>query len=696
MHRSTPLRAATALVTTLALVLPPMPAAAQDADALAAQCAEGGVPEDLLEACVTAFAAGEDGVAAALTGEAAEADGDGDGDGTEAMEEAADAAVDTTADATADAGADDAVMDATGGEALAQEAVDDATAEAAATAEGADVLVEEATPDAAVEGATAEAAGAQPETGDGAVVETQGAEGQDGAEALQEDAEAAPATEQETAQDVVDAVTEELEAEVAPQVEAVEPDATAEADASADGAAAVEAPVADAAETDPLAEALEAEAAETPAVEPVTEGGVTEEVVVEDAPVTADPVVEAPAAPETAEAPEAAPAPTVPESAVAAEVAARPEPELTPEQEVARDQAQAALEALGAQTGQTEGAAPAPAPAAAAAPEADAQAEVVERTVEEAEVRASSEDFATRAVVTDDDDGGLSDTQKLALGALGALAVGTLLANQTRVVSNSGDRVVVQRADGDLTVLKDDDALLRQAGSTVREERFADGSTRTTVTRPDGSRIVTIRDASLRVLRRTLIEADGTEYTLIDDTAEVERVDVAALPSVPVVSTRTGDALGDALAAQNRVDRRFSLAQVRTIPQVRALAPAIEVESVTFESGSAAIQPDQAPALTEVAREMVDAIRADPREVFLIEGHTDAVGDAAYNLALSDRRAESLALALNEYFQVPVENMVVQGYGERFLKVQTQGDERANRRAVARRITGLLQTAAAN
>lgn len=117
---------------------------------------------------------------------------------------------------------------------------------------------------------------------------------------------------------------------------------------------------------------------------------------------------------------------------------------------------------------------------------------------------------------------------------------------------------------------------------------------------------------------------------------------------------------------------------------------------MTFASGSAAIAPEQAANLSGLAREVVAAIEANPREVFLIEGHTDAVGDAAYNLALSDRRAESLALALNEYFNVPVENMVIQGYGEQFLKVQTQTDERANRRATVRQITDLLQTAAAN
>ncbi|WP_371154631.1 OmpA family protein [Jannaschia sp. 2305UL9-9] len=374
------------------------------------------------------------------------------------------------------------------------------------------------------------------------------------------------------------------------------------------------------------------------------------------------------------------------ESRLADEVAARGAPTLSAEQQEAAQRTADALFSGGDRGGEE-------APAAAAS--GGSQGTVTEQTVTDADVRSSSEDFETGAVESSDG-GGLSNAQKFALGALGALAVGTVLNSRNRVVSNSGDRVVVQQDDGALTVLKDDDALLRQAGSNVRTESFDDGSTRTIVTREDGSQVITVRDASLRVLRRVLVQTDGSEYTLIDDTEEVAPVDVASLPVAPVVSTGQGDdPLRAALRREAGLDRRFSLAQVRNISEVRALAPAFEVSEVTFASGSAAITPEQAGNLTGLAREVLAAIRANPREVFLIEGHTDAVGDAAYNLALSDRRAETLALALNEYFDVPVENMVVQGYGERFLKVSTQADERANRRATVRQITQLLQTAAA-
>ena len=66
--------------------------------------------------------------------------------------------------------------------------------------------------------------------------------------------------------------------------------------------------------------------------------------------------------------------------------------------------------------------------------------------------------------------------------------------------------------------------------------------------------------------------------------------------------------------------------------------------------------------------------------MFLIEGHTDSVGEDVDNLSLSDRRAEAVAQVLSEEFNVPAENLTTQGYGEQHLKVPTDGPERRNRR----------------
>ncbi|MEQ5828343.1 OmpA family protein [Sulfitobacter sp. NFXS29] len=345
--------------------------------------------------------------------------------------------------------------------------------------------------------------------------------------------------------------------------------------------------------------------------------------------------------------------------------------------------------------------------AAAAAAENDAEAEVVTEEVTEDDVRTSDEDFDTKvtaageaeAAASNDDDGGLSDFEKALLLGLGAVAVGSVLNNGEKIVSRSGDRVVVQDDTGELRVLKDDNALLRRPGDEVQTQTFDDGSTRTIVTKSDGSRVETIRSRDGTVLRRTNFDAQGREYVLVDDLVEEREVVVNDLPQVQETqqaqraSTQDEAALRQALQTELRNDqgRTFSLRQVREIREVRSLAPQLELDAVRFPTGSAAIQPEQARSLANIGTTLRDLIQKDPRTVILVEGHTDAVGDASYNLALSDRRAETVALALTEYFDVPPANLITQGYGESQLRVPTTSAEPANRRAVVRNITGLLR-----
>jgi len=349
-------------------------------------------------------------------------------------------------------------------------------------------------------------------------------------------------------------------------------------------------------------------------------------------------------------------------------------------------------------------------PVAAAAGDADAgaPADTETTTVTEADSRSSAEDFSTTATpapagTVARERSGLSDLEKFGLVVLGGLVVGAVLNNGDKVVSNTGDRVVIEDTAGNHTVLRDDDTLIRRPGSNVSTRTYADGSTRSVVARNDGSRIITVRDASGRVLKRERIDADGRATVLLDDLTPVEPINVSTLPRPvplePHVANRDDRAaLRAALqAAQARdLGRSFSLRQIREYRQVRALAPMIDVASITFRTGSAAIDVTEADKLSRLGNMMAELVAANPSEMFLIEGHTDAVGSAASNLALSDRRAESVALALSEYFLVPPENMVVQGYGESELRIPTEAGEPLNRRAAVRLISPLLRQMAAN
>ncbi|MEY8840836.1 OmpA family protein, partial [Cribrihabitans sp. XS_ASV171] len=158
----------------------------------------------------------------------------------------------------------------------------------------------------------------------------------------------------------------------------------------------------------------------------------------------------------------------------------------------------------------------------------------VRRQIEADQVRRSSEEFATDVNRTPNqqaarDDDGISDFGKAALLGVGALAINQLLRGDEEVVTQSDDRLVV-RGDEGLRVIKDDNQLLYRPGSNVDTETFSDGSTRTFVSQPDGSEVVTIRAADGRVLRRSRLLPGGQEVVLFDDTQPVEPVEVTQLP----------------------------------------------------------------------------------------------------------------------------------------------------------------------
>lgn len=322
------------------------------------------------------------------------------------------------------------------------------------------------------------------------------------------------------------------------------------------------------------------------------------------------------------------------------------------------------------------------------------------RVIRADQTRRSDQDFETqlRDALIAARNAPADDLTRALIETVGTAAMAqTIGKDGDQIALAAPDRLVIQTADGRQKIVKDDNALLLQSGNYVTTEEFDDGSSRIIVTRPDGSKVVTIRDAALRVLRRTLIAPDGKTTRLIDDSAGATPVDVTRLPPIaaPQTAPTTGENLNqqqlrDALTHKASTERNFTLQQIRDTAEIRALVPPIDLNSLTFNTGSAALHPNQRQHLTALGQAIRAAINANPREIFLIEGHTDTVGTAAMNLALSDRRAESVARALTEHFNVPPENLIVQGYGETALKIAKQGPVRANRRASVRRITDLL------
>ena len=285
-------------------------------------------------------------------------------------------------------------------------------------------------------------------------------------------------------------------------------------------------------------------------------------------------------------------------------------------------------------------------------------------------------------------------------------------ADGRRVIEEPGNRIIVKQ--GDRIVIRHDEAeRFRRGGRDVRSERRPDGYTETFYVRPDGVRIISVTDGSGRLLRRYRRGVDGREISIIDNrrfygTAVAVGVGAVALavalnlaqPRVTIprelyivdYERASDDDLYAALTAPpvDTLERAYSLEEVRDNYLLRDRMRRIDLDGITFEFGAFEVTADQYPKLERIARVMLRVLGNNPDEVFLIEGHTDAVGNDVDNLSLSDRRAEAVAGILSDAFGVAPENLVTQGYGKQFLKIDTPAPERLNRRVAIRRITPLM------
>lgn len=108
---------------------------------------------------------------------------------------------------------------------------------------------------------------------------------------------------------------------------------------------------------------------------------------------------------------------------------------------------------------------------------------------------------------------------------------------------------------------------------------------------------------------------------------------------------------------------------------------ALELRQVIgFAFNKAEIDPSASPLLDEVAATLI--AHPELRKI-AIEGHSDAVGGVAYNLTLSERRAEAVRAALVERGVAP-ERLISRGYGPTRPLVEGDSDEaRAANRRVA-------------
>jgi hypothetical protein len=208
-----------------------------------------------------------------------------------------------------------------------------------------------------------------------------------------------------------------------------------------------------------------------------------------------------------------------------------------------------------------------------------------------------------------------------------------------RKVFTEPGRVIVVDPGGQSFIRHNEMDRFRYGARDIRTQQVGN-ETRTIVMRPDGTQIITVNSRDGQLLRRIRRDERGSEIIIIDNSYRGPRgiggfyVDLPP-PMIRIPQDRyiveaegaSPDLIYDTMIAPpvERIERRYSLDEIRYSPSVRQRMPSIDLDSINFETGSWEIPPDQAAKLQGIADGLHRAITANPRAVFLIEGHTDAV-----------------------------------------------------------------------
>ena len=270
-------------------------------------------------------------------------------------------------------------------------------------------------------------------------------------------------------------------------------------------------------------------------------------------------------------------------------------------------------------------------------------------------------------------------------------------------------RLAVKAAEADDMVLRNAPLELKKAGDALRraDELNAKGATLAAI---DSAAYVASRQAETAM---AVAKAKGSDDAIKAAETERERARADAR-TVEANRAKNQAAMAraeanDAKAEANNARADASMAQVQAdaakadANDARARAAAAQSQAtvlqqllvelqtqqtdrgtlvtlgdVLFEFGRADIKPGAKDAL----RKLASYLQEHPERSVLIEGYTDSVGSDTANLTLSQRRAESVAIAL-ETLGVRDARISVRGYGKSYPVAENSSD---TNRALNRRV----------
>jgi OOP family OmpA-OmpF porin len=165
-----------------------------------------------------------------------------------------------------------------------------------------------------------------------------------------------------------------------------------------------------------------------------------------------------------------------------------------------------------------------------------------------------------------------------------------------------------------------------------------------------------VADSERGKMRRGRVLADGKYMKVYLDDTRVLNVPNADLGRAKQILFYTdGDVSAPTLFGNFRI-----AAGGKKLYDALSTTGRVATQGIYFDTGSDRIRPESSPTLKEIGT----MLKEHPELKLTIEGHTDNVGSAASNQALSEKRAAAVRQALADSYQVDGARLQAKGLGQ--------------------------------
>jgi OOP family OmpA-OmpF porin len=182
------------------------------------------------------------------------------------------------------------------------------------------------------------------------------------------------------------------------------------------------------------------------------------------------------------------------------------------------------------------------------------------------------------------------------------------------------------------------------------------------------------------VVEEPVVEQKVAEQPVVEKAVTEPEVAQAAVIAAVVILDSDNDGVSD--ENDNCADTATTV-KVGTDGCILYSGESVEVElNVSFASSSSVVQP---ASMTDIEH-LANFMKKHPETSATIEGHSSALGDAKFNLSISQKRADAVKTILVNDFNIGAARVSAQGFGENQLlsKGNTTADHKLNRRVVAK------------